>query len=148
MKTCKDCIHYEVIKTESSSYCLCSKAFQMSERRRHDSTIECEQFKEKSKIIELPCSIGGTVYVIHYVRKSCNSCDRYSDFYGLDPICDEHKILFPNINDDKKNICNKHYLEISEYKVDLEWIIWQLDQFGKTVFLSREEAEKKLEELK
>ena len=107
MKACKDCIHYEVIKTESSSYCLCSKAFKMSERRRHDSTIECEYFKDKSKIIDLPCAVGDTVYVIYYVRKSCNSCDRYSDFYGLDPICDEHKILFPNINDDKKNICNK-----------------------------------------
>lgn len=131
MKTCKDCIHYDV--------CLCAFGDCLYKT--------CDQFKNKSKFIELPCSIGDNVYKIYYVRKACNDCDSYSDFYGLDPICDENKILFPKIDDNKENICNKHHLKIAEYKADLSWIIGQLDQFGKSVFLTREEAEKKLEEL-
>lgn len=116
MKTCKDCIHYEVMKTESSSYCLCSKAFEMSERRRHDSTIECEHFKDKSKIIELPCSIGDAVYVI--ITENVD-LDGYRMQWGKETFV---KNLPFNLN--------------------------MFDQFGKTVFLSREEAQKKLEELK
>ena len=130
--TCKDCVHYDI----------CLGAYE-------DYLYEiCDSFKDKSKFIELPCSVGDIVYKIHYIRKACNDCNSYSDFYGTDPICDENKILFPNINDNKKNICHKHHLKISEYKADLIWIIWQLDQFGKSVFLTREEAVKKLEELK
>lgn len=129
MKTCKDCIHFEV--------CCYVDMF----------LPPCDSFKDKSKFIELPCAIGDTVYEITYNRTACYNCDHYSDFYGIDQICDENKMLFPNIINNKKNICNKHYVEIEEYKTDLSWIIRQLEQFGKTVFLTREEAEKRLEEL-
>lgn len=54
MNDCQNCIHYEIVKTESSSFCLCSKAFEMSERRRHNPNVECEQYKSRSVSIPIP----------------------------------------------------------------------------------------------
>lgn len=56
MKVCKDCIHYDVcdhfvkIRTETLS------SIQQSE--------DCLFFKDKSKFIKLPCSIGDVTYAI------------------------------------------------------------------------------------
>ena len=135
MKTCEDCIHYHVCDIE------------VIRAIENIGAKLCHNFKDESKIIELPCSVGDTVYKIYYNRRACNDCDKFSSFYGMDPMCNDNKILFPEIGDDKKCICNKHHLKIVEYKADLSWIIGQLDQFGKSVFLTREEAEKKLEEI-
>lgn len=143
MSTCKYCIHYDPCSAKPLTPKFCG-----TNNNCGDMENLCDMFKDKSKFIELPCSIGDTVYKIYYDRGSCANCDSYADFFGLDPICDENKTLFPEINDNKECICNKHHLKISKYNADLNWIIWQLDQFGETVFLTREEAEKKLEELK
>lgn len=139
MKTCENCIHYPI--------CLDIGATRCDNFDDEFSYTTCTMFKDKSKLIELPCYIGDTVYKIYYYRGACNNCDSYADFFGLDPICDENKILFPEINDNNECVCNKHHLKISKYNADLNWIILQLDQFGKTVFLTREEAEKRFEEL-
>lgn len=49
--TCKDCIHYEVCKDLADALemegCICNHYF---------------HFKDKSRIIELPCNVGDTVY--------------------------------------------------------------------------------------
>ena len=140
MKTCKYCVHYPI--------CSDIGVARYDNFNDEFAYTTCTMFKDSSRFIELPCSVGDTVYTIYYNRRACNDCDKLSSFYGMDPICDDNKILFPEIGDDKKCICNKHSLKIAEYKADLEWIVWQLDQFGKTVFLTRKEAEKKLEELK
>lgn len=51
MPKCEKCYHYEV----------CREFFEL------DFTVEnCNTFKDKSLIVELPCKIGDTVY-IHYV---------------------------------------------------------------------------------
>lgn len=54
MKTCKDCVHSDVCHiVETSSW------WELTDYR-------CNDFKDKSKFIELPCSIGETVYMITY----------------------------------------------------------------------------------
>ena len=45
--TCKDCIHYDI----------CLGAFWALVGR------VCDSFKDKSKFIELPCSVGDTVFI-------------------------------------------------------------------------------------
>lgn len=62
--TCENCIHNNLIKTEASSFCLCSRAFEMTERRKYDPDIECEYFMDRSKVIFLPVNVGDTVYYI------------------------------------------------------------------------------------
>lgn len=92
MKTCKDCIHFEV--------CCYVDVFLPA----------CDSFKDKSKIIELPCAIGDTVYMISY------GYDTWDDT--------EYKVIIQ-----------------STFRLDM------LSSFNKRIFLTREEAEKRLEEL-
>lgn len=99
--------------------------------------------KDKSKFIELPCSIGDRVYVINkFVDKDkCGECEHYlMDGFGDPPEC-------MKIDD---GYCAPECLEIEEYKATFSMILhWiQLDLFGKTVFMTQEEAQKKLKELK
>lgn len=46
--TCKDCMHYEV----------CCDEYELAHAEY------CNNFKDKSKYIELPCKVGETLYVI------------------------------------------------------------------------------------
>lgn len=57
--TCKDCIHYDV----------CSKKHWHVECNKYacdlnDIENRCDDFKDKSRFIELPCKIGDTVYLV------------------------------------------------------------------------------------
>ena len=63
--TCKDCFHYEV----------CSQ-FSKADGANHEYysytnlSEKCECFKDKSRLANLPCKIGGTAYGIrNYNRK-------------------------------------------------------------------------------
>lgn len=63
--TCKDCMHYDA--------CLSRISFMMDYDDINDMFIKdiekrCNQFKNKSKYIELPCEVGDKVYVICYKR--------------------------------------------------------------------------------
>ena len=52
MATCKDCIHYELCFDEGMTQFDNSNAEQ------------CTYFKDASKLVELPCKVGDTVYEI------------------------------------------------------------------------------------
>ena len=95
MKTCKDCIYAPMCRN-------CNEYVYNKGR--------CEQFKDKSKFIELPCPIGETVYMIS---------TGHDDWTGYD-----FKLIIQ-----------------ASFRLDM------LKKFNKTYFLTREEAEKKLEEL-
>lgn len=85
----------------------------------------CNNFADKDLYIKLPCRVGTKVYAL---ATPCGSCEHFD--FSLErslKIC--------------RN-CEKQ--EIAECTFDNELI----DEFGKTVFLTREDAEKKLEELK
>ena len=91
MKTCEDCIHFDI----------CYRDILIS---------VCDSFKDKSKFIELPCTIGDTVYMIN------SKIDPYAG--------DEYYTIIQ-----------------APFRVSMLHLI------GKFLFLTREEAEKKLEEL-
>ena len=90
MKTCEDCIHFDI----------CYRDILLS---------VCDSFKDKSKFIELPCAIGDTVYMINSKIGPHNE--------------------------------NAYYTIIQvPFKVSMLHLI------GKVFFLTREEAEKRMEE--
>lgn len=96
-----------------------------------------EDLVEQGKLIELPCGVGDTVYLIAYQYSECSKYnERFDDYYcqGCEDECDSHKEYFIHINDD----------------VSLEWIARAIrdNRFGKTVFLTKEEALARLAELK
>lgn len=55
--TCNDCLHVKI----------CQKARIMDPT--HNYAIECNDFKDRSRFVELPCKIGDTVYFGYYLSR-------------------------------------------------------------------------------
>ena len=96
---------------------------------------EYEELEEQGLLLRLPCKVGSTIYLIcsrysecskykeRWDEYSCQGCEEYE--------CDSHKEYYIHIN----------------HSVSIEWIVRNLNNFGKTVFLTQEEAERKLKEM-
>ena len=110
---------------------------------------ELTKADKDGRLVVLPCKVGDTVYWLDYNREACHDCREYSSFYGMDSLCDKHYELYPEINGvDEDEHCPKHFIEIVEFTATLTWIFNHRADFGKTVFLTREEAEAALEEVR
>lgn len=93
--------------------------------KQYETVDKCPDFADKDLYVKLPCKVGTKVYAL---ATPCGGCEHYNlSFEQSIKIC--------------RN-CEKR--EIAEFTFDIELI----DEFGKAVFLTREDAEKKLEELK
>lgn len=90
-----------------------------------------EQMEEQGILVRLPCKVGDTVYTLSY-RYECKN--DYDCKVPRQWKCEE------NIPCEYEN--KIHYVKESKFCLNM------LDFLGKTVFLTREEAEKKLEEMK
>ena len=118
----KDCIHYEACKDiyyPMSTYDEEAKAFDES-----DSCDGCQFYSDKSRFVELPCKVGDVVYQV--TRN----------------FISEFRVRFVEIA-----TCGNLFLHTDL----ISGIIYTGDVFsesdiGKTVFLTREEAEKALKE--
>lgn len=121
--TCKDCIHYDVCKKYNNVY-----ERELSERY----CVECQHFKNKANFVELPCKVGDTVYLVDFE-------------YGI------YKCIVNDIQilSDNEPVFTLYYYSQNGYEpAELEWDIdIEIDCFGKTVFLTKEQAEAKLKEL-
>jgi hypothetical protein len=113
---CEDCIHYE----------LCSSTYEHIFGNKYENEVEtiCEHFKEKSLFVELPCKVGDTVYKIMHV-------------------CGHRRIVqfeVSRISIYEKEIC------VFFHKSKESWHEWctKPHHFGENIFLTREEAEKRL----
>ena len=116
MKTCEDCIHYHVCDIEAI------RAIE------NIGAKLCHNFKDESRLIELPCSIGDTVYY-PYAGK----------------ILEKKVTAYHRVYDARTGIQGIDWW----YELDNdESETMDADLIGKTVFLTKEEAEKKLEEIK
>lgn len=89
-------------------------------------------------VIVLPCKVGDTYYTI---QKYCNT----------DPLDTEKEPVMPW---DCENYCCRDDCSFKEYRVDkrrfdtVGFILSAKEKIGKTVFLTREEAERALKERK
>lgn len=125
MAICKDCIHEKV----------CSALIKNGLPYLDELSAEkfCLMFKDKSKYIKLPCKAGDTVYyfcetfgvILPYFIESINIA--YSD---KNKAIYQYEANATNIEEDEL----------------LDSIDFEPDDIGKTVFLTREEAEKTLKE--
>lgn len=90
-----------------------------------------EDAEEQGLLLKLPCPIGTTVYSIDRQiwidEKGCRDCV----YYAIDGSCDY---------EEEHPACTKVFETKFEFNM--------LDDFGKTVFLTKEEAEKALAERK
>lgn len=102
-----------------------------------DRLCDLEDKIEQGKIVELPCKVGDIVYAPHWCWTT------------IDRTIVPYQITNITITQNKKGEWTKKYraMEVKNGKT----IDWQLnfafDEIGKTVFLTPEEANKKLKEL-
>ena len=105
MATCKDCVHVKI----------CQKTRIMDPT--HNYAIECNDFKDRSRFVELPCKHGDTLFRI--INGKIEKGVATTFFYGS-----EFRIVncrFPKISTGIP-----------------------FHRFGKTIFLSHEEAKQAL----
>lgn len=132
MATCKDCLHYEacVDMLQSMGFVVDGDGY-LADRR-------CRIFKDKSRFFEVPCKPWDKVWIIDTTLDHVNG--------GL-----------------KKTICEGEIFKLSYngFTTPMEWLDYRWDSplvgqttrhdridlcLGKTVFLTREEAEAALAE--
>lgn len=115
-----------------------------------------EDAEEQGLLQWLPCGIGTTVYELENNTDACSECNDFEkgychcdDYCGNKNVHDEEGDIYvfnPQYAD--RPLCEKHFYEITEYTMDsVDEIFNQRNAFGKTVFLTREEAEAKLKEV-
>nr|DAP59361.1 MAG TPA: hypothetical protein [Caudoviricetes sp.] len=125
--TCKDCIHYEVCKQK---YYHLYESYSISDAENIESV--CKSFKNKSKYIELPCEVGDTMYVLNRENRPQKMI---LDAPDIRCHCsDEDNLCMVLCGDKKHNICAYRLMNDGS-------------DIGKTVFLTKSEAEQKLKEL-
>lgn len=93
--------------------------------RQYRGVDKCPDFADKALYIKLPCKVGTKVYAI---ATPCGGCEHYN----------------LSLEQSLKICRNCEKREMAECTFDNDLI----DEFGKTVFLTKEDAERKLEELK
>lgn len=139
----------ERLTTRIDGYAYGKSGIKRLSRDYHRGSFECtalierlaeyEDLDEKGLLLRLPCKVGDTVFMIlsqysectphriPYTKSECENCR----FLGDEDYCDSYK---------------EYYVaEVCVY--NLYDIIGYMSTFGKTVFLSRKEAERKLKEL-
>ena len=117
---------YKVAEYDELDHGIVSQCF--------DKLAEYEDLEEQGLLLRLPCKVGDKVYLICGRYSECSKYKERFDEYncqGCEDECDSHKEYYIHIN----------------YSVSIEWIVRNLNNFGKTVFLTQEEAEQKLKEM-
>ena len=99
-----------------------------------EKLADYEDAEEKGLLLRLPCKPKSEVFLIcsRYTRCSFEDVPfEESSCIGCENDYDSHKEIYIHKNS----------------SVDVEWIVRNLNKFGKTVFLTKEEAEQKLKEM-
>lgn len=100
-----------------------------------DRLRELVEADKAGRVVALPCKVGDVMYEVYPAHTKCTPHDTEPDEYicsFCNARCDSHRIFAIRA--------------IQPYS--LPALVKQIEKFGKTVFLTREEAEKALEEAK
>ena len=137
-KYCEYCVDSECIwydkELAKDNKCECNK----SRDNCHDRSIynklrEYEDLEEQGLLLKLPCKIGDTVYVIDTIYE----CD--NDY--MDCIME-----FPDVYQCERGfVCEYEHEKLVVRPKSFDFKM--LDNFNKTVFLTKEEAEQELKRL-
>lgn len=132
------------IKGDSCNYSANSFDCQLSEGRKRLKTAleklaDYEDLEEQGLLVRLPCKVGDDVYIIP--SPTVYRLNIINGYEKLNKICHQHVGTIV--------ITAGHWYATSreEYGVYNEKVLNDI-AFGTTWFLTREEAEKKLEEMK
>lgn len=132
MASCKDCIHFEVCDSGSSI-----DEFMEHGTYTDDVENECECFKDRARFVELPCKVGEEIYEMVLTR------DKSFSHWNTHKVVGVHLGNFPDLRGHKRQEYLVTHCEVMNLLNRIP-----LNKLGKTVFLTREEAEKALKEQK
>ena len=100
-----------------------------------EKLAEYEDLEEQGRLIKLPCKVGDTVYCIFNRYTKCTFSNEEFDEYSCQGC--------------KYECVSKKENYVQDMRAySLDWIVTNLKNFGKTVFLTKSEAEAKLKELR
>lgn len=117
--TCKDCIHYYMCKIIDNKMERRNMSFNEAIKEK------CEDFKEKSCVLDLPCKVGDTVW-----------CIAKRNF--------ERRIFKDTINSIKVfYLNNSEIIQIKTFEFGFSYLE---NAFGKTIFFTEKEAKQALKE--
>lgn len=117
MKLCENCIHANVCGEKNKV---------------------CQNFKDKSFFIELPCAVGTAVYVIEACQ--CYSKNHAARCANRLPDSRNRALLTVKVRPEHKPESTSKCLKLFERPFKLEY----MNRIGKSVFLSFEEAKSKI----
>lgn len=123
MATCKDCLHREACMKFNK---VRVEVLEKTASRGADEL--CDIFTDKSRFIELPCKVGDTVYAY---------CE---DFFVILPYFVENMNI-GYIGKSRNYILYEANCHADETDELIDEIDFDFDDIGKTVFLTKEEAE-------
>lgn len=121
MASCKDCMHEKVCNFFGGDL-------------NEEGAENCVYFKDRNRFVELPCKVGNTLYMLN--RNKSNIQEMTLDKPDIRCHCvkdDEFACCMPICNDKENDICAYRFR-------------FDFSEIGKTVFLTREEAERALKE--
>lgn len=101
-----------------------------------DKLAEYEDLEEQGLLLRLPCKVGDTVYgLVNY----CNDCPNYDDYCHRGCTKPTYRLKEFQVDHFEINNNDLKVSALSHYQGEGKW--------GETVFLMKEEAEEKLEDL-
>lgn len=110
-------------------------------RLAHDVILNILNNLPPVEAVVLPCKPGTTVYEVSNNTDACYDCRYYGGGFGASycekPGC--NYISYPTVQD--APVCEKHFFEVISYPATEQQLFNDRAKFGKTVFLSKEEAE-------
>ena len=137
------------------------RLFEPCEMSAHQSRLAIaklaayEQAEDQGLLLRLPCKVGTIIYKIENNTDACCKCNDFKISYCNNDLCgnknghDEGGVFYvlnPQYAD--KPLCKKQFYEIKEYEIKtIDEIFWRRNDFFKTVFFTRKEAEAKLKEM-
>lgn len=128
MASCKDCVHVEVCEDLTRARLSPKRAKELLPVLLEDGRT-CDQFKDRSRFVELPCKVGDVVYFnnmhLRYGKVIAIYIDASGGMFDLN--------IFTNIETvaGYEHFINKDYT---------------FEDIGKRLFLTKEAAEKALKE--
>lgn len=120
--------------------CLYNKNCQFLLKPINGEVERCSAFEDKSEWVHLPCKVGDEVYFVDASHYRCDAEDCY--------CCDNEGDIESKYD---RHICEfaKFTPSVVEMKMsNINDIFHWFPYFGKTIFLTREEAEKALNNMR
>jgi hypothetical protein len=132
MASCKDCVHADMCRFYTKELAKAKGITLGKDIFEYFSSGDvCEDFKDRSRFVELPCKVGDSVYLDNLHIKYADVIGIYIDAFG--GVFDLR--IYTNIQ--LANGFGYEYFISKDYT---------FEDIGKRIFLTKEEAEQALKE--